>query len=414
MATPANTLALLGGKPVHTGEWPSWPVHDEHERTALLAVLESGKWWHGERVAEFEAQFAAFQDARFGVTCTSGTTAIELALLAAGIGAGQEVIVPPYTFIATATAVMRTNAIPVFADIQPDTMNLDPAQVEAAITDRTAAIVPVHFAGLPADMDALNAIARTHGLRIVEDAAHAWGSKWNGKGCGALGDAGAFSFQMSKNITGGEGGIVLTDDPEIAGTVQALANVGRGDGPAWFAPYLPCGNYRMTEFQAAVLLAQLSRLGEQNARRQANAGILDRGLDGIEGIRPLRTDPRANPRSVHLYIFRFDADAFGCTRERFIQALQAEGVPCHGGYPQPIYRFPLFQRQDMDARAADHPWPYRALQQDYSAVHCPNAERTCREVVWVKQACLLADEEAMHHIVAAIGKIKDHVAALSV
>ena len=165
MATPKSTLALHGGEPVHRGQWPSWPVHDEREREALLAVLDSGKWWYGERVAEFEAAFAAFQDARFGVTCCNGTVALELALLGAGVGTGHEVLVPPYTFIATATAVLKANAVPVFVDVEPDTLNLDPAQLEAAVTERTAAVVPVHFAGLPADMDAINAVARRHGLR---------------------------------------------------------------------------------------------------------------------------------------------------------------------------------------------------------------------------------------------------------
>ena len=413
MATPKSTLALHGGEPVHRGQWPAWPVHDEREREALLAVLDSGKWWYGERVAEFEAAFAAFQDARFGVTCCNGTVALELALLGAGVGTGHEVLVPPYTFIATATAVLKANAVPVFVDVEPDTLNLDPAQLEAAVTERTAAVVPVHFAGLPADMEAINAVARRHGLRVVEDAAHAWGSKLNGKGCGALGDAGTFSFQMSKNITAGEGGIVLSDDEELADTIRSLSNVGRGKGGAWYAHYLPGGNCRMTELQAALLLAQLTRLGEQTARRQRNAAILNEGLAAIDGLLPLREHPRANPRSYHLYIFRFDAGRFGCSRARFLEALRAEGVPCHGGYPHPIYRNPLFQPEDTDARAQQHAWPYYGLTVDYSGVRCPNAERACAEAVWLKQAMLLAGEEDMRAIVRAVEKIRENAGNLA-
>jgi dTDP-4-amino-4,6-dideoxygalactose transaminase len=409
MASGASELALSGGTPAHQGDWPSWPVHDEREREALLAVLESGQWWHGERVREFEEAFAAFQDAAFGVTCTSGSAALELALLACGVGTGDEVIVPPYTFIATATAVLKVNAIPVFVDIEPDTLNLDPSQIEAAVTPQTTAILPVHFAGRPADMDAINAIAKKHRLRVIEDAAHAWGSKLDGKGCGALGQCGTFSFQMSKNITAGEGGIVLTNDEALARNVRALSNVGRGAEPGDRAHGLPCGNLRMTEFQAAVLLAQLGRLEEQTTRRQANAAILDAGLAQVEGIAPLRPDPRANPRSYHLYIFRFDAEAFGCSRERFIEALQAEGVPCHGGYPEPIYRQHLFQQS---ADELPRPCPYYGMLTNYHEVRCPNAERACREVVWLKHPLLIAGEEDMRAILAAVEKIRAHAVEL--
>jgi len=404
--------ALLGGEPAHSGPWPAWPVHDERERNALLAVLDSGKWWYGERVREFEEKFAAFQDARFGITCTSGTAALELALIGAGIGAGMEVIVPPYTFVATATAVLKANAVPVFADIELDTLNLDPAQAEAAITDKTAAIVPVHFGGLPADMDRIGDIARRHGLKVIEDAAHAWGSKWRGKGCGALGHAGGFSFQQSKNITAAEGGIVLTDDPDLADTIRSLSNVGRGKDKPWYEHYLPGGNYRMTEFQAAILLAQLTRLPEQTARRARNAAILNAGLADIEGLHALREDPRAKPRSYHLYGFRIVEDKFGLSRERFVEALRAEGVPCGAGYPHPLYRNPLFQRKGAGPAYCPVSCPYYGREMDYTKVACPNAERACREVVWFSQSMLLGTEGDMAAIVAAVRKIKAHVGRL--
>jgi len=214
-------LAINGGKPVTKKDFPFWPIFGEEERKILLGVFESGKWWYGEKVKEFEEKFATFQDAKYGVTCTNGTVALEASLIACGVGAGDEVIVPPYTFVATATAVLKVNAIPVFADIDIETANIDLRDVKRKITPKTKAIIPVHFAGLPCDMDLLGDIAGRHNLRIIEDACHSWGSKWKEKGTGALGDCGAFSFQMSKNITSGEGGIVLTDNEELADAIRS-------------------------------------------------------------------------------------------------------------------------------------------------------------------------------------------------
>jgi len=411
-AATDGKLALFGGEPAHKGPWPAWPVHDQREREALLAVLDSGKWWYGERVREFEEKFAAFQDARFGIACTNGTAALELALIGAGIGAGMEVIVPPYTFVATATAVLKANAVPVFVDIELDTLNIDAGQIEAAVTDKTAAIMPVHFAGLPADMDRIGEIARRRGLKVIEDSAHGWGSKWRGKGCGALGDAGGFSFQLSKNITAGEGGIVLTDDPALADTIRSLSNVGRGKDRPWYEHYLTGGNYRMTEFQAAILLAQLTRLPEQTRRRAANAAILNAGLAAIEGLHPLREDPRAAERAYHLYGFRIVEAEFGCSRERFVEALRAEGVPAGPGYPHPLYRNPLFQRKGSGPAYCPVSCPYYGREVDYTRVVCPNAECACREVVWLSQSMLLASEGDMEAIVAAARKIRRCVSQL--
>jgi len=388
-------------------------VRDGREREALLEVLESGRWWYGERVREFEEKFAAFQGARFGITCVNGTAALELALIGAGIGAGQEVIVPPYTFVATATAVLRANAVPVFVDIELDTLNVDAEQIEAAITDKTAAILPVHFAGLPADMDRILEIARKHSLRVIEDAAHAWGSQWRGKGCGAIGDLGGFSFQLSKNITAGEGGIVLTDDPELADTVRSLSNCGRGQDKPWYEHYITGGNYRMTEFQAAVLLAQLTRLEEQTEVRARNAAILNQGLAGIEGLCTLREEPRATRRSYHLYGVRLLADEFGASREKLVEALRAEGIPASKGYPHPLYRNPLFHRKGTGPTYCPISCPYYGKEVDYTEVVCPNAERVCQEVVWLPQWALLGTEDDMHDIIAAVRKVRDNVAHLA-
>jgi dTDP-4-amino-4,6-dideoxygalactose transaminase len=340
-----SRLALDGGEKTCTAPWPTWPVWDDAERQGLLGVLESGNWWYGEKVREFEKRFAEFQGARFGVTATSGTTALEAALLALGIGAGDEVIVPPYTFMATASAVLRVNALPIFADILPRTLCIDPEDVKRKITSRTKAVIPVHLGGFVADMDRLLAISQERGIAIVEDACHSWGSQWKGKGTGALGRCGVFSFQASKNISSGEGGIILTDDESLAEDCRSFTNCGRRVGGAWYQHFVLGSNLRLTEFQAALLLAQLGRLEGHTLRRQANARILDEGLAGIPGIITLEQDPRMTRRSYHLYCFRLDLRRLGVPRERFLQALAAEGVPAWAGYDKPLYANPLFTQQ---------------------------------------------------------------------
>lgn len=407
-------LAILGGKPVRTKPFPSWPVHDEKERKAVLEVLESGKWWYGEKVAAFERAYADYQDAKFGITCTSGTIGLEIALISCGVGAGDEVIVPPFTFVATATSVLKVNAIPIFVDIEGDTLNIDPGAIEAAITPRTKAIIPVHFAGLPADMDRINEIAKKHNLVVIEDACHSWGTKWRGKGTGALGHMGAFSFQMSKNITAGEGGIVLTDDEELADTARSYTNCGRGKGKPWYEHYLLGGNYRMTEFTAAILLCQLSRLQEQTERRMANAKILNEGLAEVPGIRTLKDDdPRVTQRSYHLYCLRLDSEALGgVTRERFMEAVRAEGVPVSPGYPHPLYKNPLFMQKGEGPKFCPRSCPYYDGDVDYTSLNLPECEAVCRDTMWLTQNMLLGSAEDMKDIVTAFRKVAENASKL--
>jgi dTDP-4-amino-4,6-dideoxygalactose transaminase len=405
-------LAIKGGRRACNVEWPRWPIWGDEERQALSAVLESGEWWYGEKVHEFEQRFAEFQGARFGITCANGTVGLETALLALGVGAGDEVIVPPYTFMATASAVLRANAIPIFADIEADTGCIDPADVERKITPRTRAVIPVHVSGYIADMDRLGQIAARHDLLIVEDACHAWGSQWRGKGAGALGDCGVFSFQASKNITSGEGGIILTDDEELAETCRSYTNCGRHKGRGWYEHFLLGSNLRMTEFQAALLLAQLTRLEAQTLKRQESARILDEGLRQIPGIIALRHEPRMTRRSYHGYRFRLDAQALGISRNRFLEALVAEGVPAGAGWPTPLYRNPLFQRGGEGPEYCPVSCPYYGQKVDYSAVHCPVAEQVCADSAGIAHPALLADAPAIGAIVEAVGKVCRHVEEL--
>jgi len=390
-------LALTGGPAVRTRPFPTWPVADEREVEAAAQVIRSGNWWYGEKVREFEAAYAAFHDAAFGVSATSGTTALEIALLACGVGAGDEVIVPPYTFMATASAVLRVNGVPIFADID------------------LATSIPVHFGGLPVDMDAFSALASKHGIRIIEDACHSWGSQWRGKGTGALGDCGVFSFQMSKNITSGEGGIMLTDDEELADQARGFSNCGRAKTGGWYEHFLLGSNLRMTEIQAALLLVQLSRLEEQTERRQANALLLNRRLARVPGIALIDwDDPRITRRSYHIYAFRFLRDQWGgVTRDQFLTALNAEGVPSSAGYPIPLYKNPLFQRRADGPAGCPVSCPYYKGHVDYTQVVCPNAETICEEACWIFHQILLGDASDMDDIANAIEKVWEHRAELA-
>ena len=407
-------LAINGGGRSCNVEWPTWPVWDEQERTGLMEVLESGKWWYGQRVQEFEEKFAAFQDARFGVTTTSGSTALEVALRALEIGEGDEVIMPPYTFVATATSTIWTGARCVFADILPDTLCIDPSDVESKITPRTRAIVPVHLAGHIADMDALRAIARRHKLALIEDACHSWGSRWKGKGSGALGDCGVFSFQMSKNICAAEGGIILSDNEKLADTCRSLANCGRTRDSRWYEHKLVGSNLRMTEFQAALLLAQLSRVADHALIRRRNALILNDALRAVPGIRVFDDDPRMSRRAYHLYCFQLDTERLGISRQQFLEALEAEGVPASGGYLTPVYRNPMFQ-PDADGDGAAHRGRLRANPGgalDYSSIVCPVTEYVCRTVCWLNHVMLLAAEDAIRAAAEAIAKVCANAAEL--
>lgn len=405
-------LAINGGDKACNYTWPRWPIWGDEERRNLSDVLESGDWWFGERIREFEEKYAAFQKAKYGVTASSGTTALETALLALGVGAGHEVIVPPYTFMATASAVLKVNAIPVFADIEPDTFCLDPDDVERKVTEKTKAIMPVHFGGFIADMDRLWEIARKHDLYIIEDACHAWGSEWNGKGAGALGHCGVFSFQQSKNITSAEGGIILTDDEDLADRCRSYTHCGRGKGKPWYQHFVMGSNLRMTEFQAAILLAQLTRLDAQTNRREETAAILNDMLRDLPGIAITKSDPRINRRSWHIYSIRVDSSVLGISRERFMEACQAEGAPICAGYPTPLYKNPLFEMTGDGPDRCPVSCPFYGKKVDYSTVSCPVCEQVCLDTCWIVQQVLLAEDDAIRAIGTAIRKVCENVADL--
>lgn len=404
-------LAIAGGKPLRQAPFPRWPSWDQGEVEAVKAVVESGRWGalQGTAVRDFETEFAAYQEAVFGMAVVNGTVALKLALTAAGVGVGDEVIVPGYTFVATATVALEIGAVPVFADIDPQTYTLDPASVAACVTPRTRAIIPVHLGGRPADMDAILSLAQQHNLVVVEDAAQAWGAAWCGRKVGALGHIGGFSFQSSKNITAGEGGLMLTNDPALAEMACSLSNCGRRQGQPWYAHYVLGGNYRLSEFQGAVLRVQLQRYPQHLQQRQANAAYLEQALSEVAGMSTLRQDPRVTANAYHIFFLRYHAEAFGgASKARFLAALQAEGIDgIHGGYSLPVYRQPVLLAENFGLAT---PPLFRGVYPDtpdYRQVTCPATDRACNEeAIWIRQNMLLGERQDMDDIVAAIYKIQ--------
>jgi dTDP-4-amino-4,6-dideoxygalactose transaminase len=381
--------------------WPAWPIFDETERRQLLEVLDSGKWWFGEKVKRFELEFAAFQGAPYAVSCTNGTAAIEMALRGLGVLPGDEVIVPPYSFIATASAVVTVGAVPVFADIDPDTLCVDPVAVQARITSRTKAIVPVHVAGCMADMDALNRIARQHKLWVLEDAAHAWGSQRDNRGAGAWGNCGTFSFQMSKNLTAGEGGVMVTNDAELADLCRSYSHCGRRKDSAWYDHDYLGSNLRMTEFQAAILVAQLGRARNQMRVREISAGILTEALHRVPGIKVMGVNAGHTRRSYHMYVFRVDEALLGISRDELIAALNAKGIPASKGWYRPLYANGVFQNANgAEPHGIKGALAGRGL--DYRAVHCPVCEQVCRDAVWIPQQVLLGERDQIARLAAIL------------
>jgi dTDP-4-amino-4,6-dideoxygalactose transaminase len=387
-------LAISGAAPVCTSTWPAWPQWGGAEAAAVSRVLESGDWsGYSAEIGQFEERFAARHEARHCVSTSNGTVSLVVALLALGIQPGDEVIVPPYTFFATASAVRLVNAIPVFVDIDAGSWNLNLDAVEAAVGPRTRAVIPVHFAGLPVDMDRLTRIARQHDLRILEDAAHAHGSRWGGRSVGAIGDAGSFSFQANKNLTAGEGGALVSNDGALALRMWSLANHGRDRGD-WYEHQRVGANHRMGAWQAALLQAQLDRMDAQLERRMRSGRLLRESL-ADSGLSAQTWDPRANSHAHHLLALRYNPAHFaGAPRDAFAAALRAEGIPCSLGYPRPLYQ----QAALTDGPSRVEP--------------CPVAERTCQESIWLSQNLLLADDAELQAIPTAIARIHTHAAEL--
>jgi L-glutamine:2-deoxy-scyllo-inosose/3-amino-2,3-dideoxy-scyllo-inosose aminotransferase len=336
-----NKLAILGGSPVRDTKadpWPKWPVWDHNEEKALIETLNSGVWsYNGPKEVEFNRMFAEYTGVKYAVSAANGTVTLQMALEACGIGLGDEVILPGLTWQATASTILDVNATPVLVDVCEDTWCIDPEAVEKAITSRTRAVIPVHLYGSFCDMDRITAIAEKHNLFVIEDCAHKHGGEWNGKKAGSIGDIGSFSFQLSKHLTAGEGGIVTTNNFDLAERLDALRNCGRrpvgmdiniNKSEGQYSDqgnFIQSGNYRITEFQAAILIEGLKRMPEQNRVRDENAIYLNSLLSSLPGVKPMRRDKRETKEAYFNIAFRYYKNEFkGLPVSKFRAALTAE------------------------------------------------------------------------------------------
>ncbi len=389
-------LALHGGGPVRTAPYPAWPRLGEGDLEAVAAVLEGSDWGGaGAAVARFEALFAQVHDAAYGIAAANGSLALELALLAAGVGPGDEVVVPAHSFIATAAAVSRIGAVPVFADIEATTYNIDPERVAEAVSEKTAAVIVVHFGGAPADMDRFGDLAAAHGFLLIEDAAHAHGAEWHGKRAGSFGLAGMFSFQNSKAMTAGEGGIVITSDGDLAAKARSIANAGRRPGRGWFEHFELGANMRLTAMQAAILSRQLERLPAEIRLREQNNAAFEQELAGVDGLYLQEAPAGVSAQTLYLRPGRVVEDAFGIGRDEFVAAMQAEGIPLRPFYPHPLYRNALFQ--DRERRVGE----------------CPVAEQSSKDSFWLPMSLFMGGEDDAADIARAMRKIHEAVKSKS-
>jgi dTDP-4-amino-4,6-dideoxygalactose transaminase len=374
--------------------------------------LESRVWWRtpGTKTLEFERAFAKFHGARHGIAVTNGTAALEVTMAGLGITAGDEVIVPDFTFVATASAVLFVNALPVLVDVDPETYCINPDLVEAAITPRTKAIIAVHMGGHPADLDRLQQIAKRKRLKLIEDSAHAHASEWRGQRVGTFGVAGTFSFQSSKLITAGEGGIIISNDDKFEVQARSVHDCGRMPGEWFYSHFIYGSNYRLSEWQGAILNVQLSRLDEQTKRRHQNSRLLDRLLREIPGITPQKLDERCTRNGQYAYIFHMNKKEFaGLSTERFIEAMNAEGIPNQASYP-PLHKLHMFRngqyRKRLSGKQAKEKHAF--LGKKFPVTH-----KAAWETVWIPQPALLGDEEDMQEIAAALGKIQKNAKELA-
>ena len=406
-------LAVLGGAPVRGTPFGPWPEQGEAEEEALGRVLRSGSWGGypspNREATAFAREFAGYVGSRHAVLCTNGTAAIQLALQAARVAPGAEVILPAYTFVATAAAPAAAGMQPVLADVLPDSYCIDPDAIEASITERTEAIVVVHLACSMADMDRVTRIADLHGLLLVEDCAHAHGARWRDRGAGSIGDLGTFSMQSTKLLTAGEGGAVTTGDDVLQQRLHSLINCGRKEpGFDGFPERMLGHNQRITEWQAAILREQLKRLPEQHARRARGIARFMDAIAGVPGLRALPADPRVTRRTSYQWILRYEAEAFaGVHRDRVLEALRAEGIPCAGRFYVPLSEDPLFAE---DA----HTNPAARAGASWKGAQFPVAARAAHhEAIWLPHEIFLGSDGDVDDVAAAFVKVQAGAASLA-
>lgn len=409
-------LAITGGKPVRRKPFPAWPVYSNQEARALLQVLRSRNWggypFPNAHASVFASKFAKAHGAKHGIALANGTVAIEVALKAVGIKPGDEVIVPAYTWEGTVGPILLLNAVPVFVDVDPDTYCLDARLIEQAITPKTRVILPVHLAMNFADLDEILRIARSRNIAVIEDCAHAHGGQWRGKGAGASGDFGCFSFQSSKIVTAGEGGAVITNNLEYFERAQSYVNCGRASVTDQFRHRLIGFNYRITEFQAAILEVQLQRLAKQARARLSSMEHFKKRLRGVPGLAFLKRDNRITRVAAYQFVFKYGRENFdGIPRAAFLGALEMEGIPCDGLFYEPVYRSALFpvDPADFPALRWNRPEPLDLK----TLYHCPVSERAAyEEAVWLPHHIFLGMRKDTDDVAEAVLKVCENIKEL--
>jgi len=401
--------AVLGGKPVRKKPLGKWPIVGEEEVEAAVRVVRSvrmfASMYGGEEVPKFEEEFARALGVDHAVAVSSGTAALEIAVRAVGVDLGDEVITTPYTFIASATCILQNHGVPVFVDVDPRTRNIDPEKIEQSITDKTKAMIPVHIAGHPAEMDEIMKIADEHGLYVIEDAAQAHLAEYKGRIVGGIGHVAIFSFQESKNMASGEGGIITTNDDEIAEMCRSLREHGRVKDKPWYYHEFLGWNYRMTEMQAAILRVQLNRLRAITEERRRNAEYLTKILSEFDFVKPGYAAPYVK-HAYHLYLLDYFPKIGDLDKASFVRAVSAEGIPLTGGYMWPVYKNPIFSDLSKIPKCLRLHCGSRI---DYSKICCPVTERLCYETgLWFHGSILNADREELEDVPVALEKVFKH------
>ncbi len=409
-------LAITGGERLRNEPFTAWPISTKEEAAALEDVLTSTKWggqpFPGKHASLFAKKFAEVHTAKYAQCVNTGTVAIQASLKAIGIRPGDEVIVPAYTWEGTVGPVLLINAVPVFVDVDPNTYCLDTRQIEQAITPKTRAILPVHLGMRFADMDEILRIAQKHNLKVIEDCAHAHGGMWKGKGAGSMGDLGAFSFQSSKLITSGEGGAVISNNLEYMELVQSYINAGRASLTDQYHHRIIGFNYRLGEFQAAVLGPQLDRLPQQAALREKNMKHFESRLQNTPAIGLLKPDPRITRLAPYGYVLKYFADkAKDIPRAAFVAAVQLEGIPCDGLFYEPVYKSSLFPVDSADFPALS--WGREKVLDLRKMYSCPEADKAAyHEAIWFPHQHFLGSTQDVDAIADAIHKVLANIEEL--
>ena len=409
-----SELALHGGSPVRTDPPPQWPLHDDREVEAVTRVAKSGKWQYGlgKEGTELEEQFAEWIGSDYAISTINGTETMTLSLKAAGVGPGDEVIMPTTTFIACPLSVLLAGAVVIPVDIDPSNLSIDPAAVEAALTTQTKAIMPVHLAGIPADLDAIIDIANRHELMVLEDTAQAQGSEWKGKKVGTIGHFGSYSFQTSKTMVSGDGGIITTNDKSLNDLCRSYRQFGLPQKDGDHACGVAGGNYRISEFVAAVLKVQLSRVDELIDRRTENARTLTRKLGDVPGLHPFTLDERITRCSYLSYSIRYESEELeGVHRDTFLKALATEGISMRTGYTTLVHEMPLCNGENLRPEDLKR-FSGRNIDAATNG-HYPNAEHARdNTTIWAVQNWLLGDMDVTEDVVRAVYKVVENIGSL--